>query len=178
MTEDWALLLQAKAGDEGAWRQLTARHQPSLWKWLLFSTRRRNSAEEIQQETWVRIFNVTPRHHAGSFRAYLFRIARNLLLKTSSLDKRLHEVEPDQLEATTTGPLLDLLRSERELWLTRALAALPPAQRDVLQLRFFGQQSLAEIAVILAVPTGTVKSRLHNGINSCREYLKLRGVES
>ena len=174
---DWEQLAAAKEGDQAAWQQLTARHQPLLWKWLLHSCLQQDTATEIQQETWVRIYHVTPRHHAGSFRAYLFRIARNLLLKSLQRDHRLQDTELDLMATATAGPLNDLLRSDRDRWLTRALAALPGEQRDVLQLRFFGEQTLAEIAVVLAVPTGTVKSRLHYGISSCREYLTRRGVE-
>jgi RNA polymerase sigma factor (sigma-70 family) len=174
---DWELLLQSKAGDESAWQQLTSRHQPLLWKWLLLSTRKRDLAEEIQQETWVRMYHVTPSHHAGSFRAYLFRIARNLLLKTFAKEKREQSLDPDEWESTDSGPLNELLHSDRDRWLTMALASLPAEQRNVLELRFLGDQSLAEIAVVLAVPLGTVKSRLHYGISSCREYLERRGVE-
>jgi RNA polymerase sigma factor (sigma-70 family) len=174
---DWELLLQAKAGDETAWQILTTRHQPLLWKWLLLSTRQRDLAQEIQQEAWVRMYHVTPGHHAGSFRAYLFRIARNLLLKSFEKKNRQRVGDLDELESTNHGPLNELLHSDRDRWLANALASLSSEQREVLELRFLGEQSLAEIAVVLALPLGTVKSRLHYGIGSCRKYLVKRGVE-
>jgi len=177
VTEEWELLRRARAGEESAWQQLTDRIQPQLWKWLLLTCRQPDRAREITQAAWVRLYQAEVRDESGSLRAYLFRIARNLLLKGWQREQRRTELEPDQLTTPDDGPWEELVRAERDRWLLRALASLSPEQREVLELRFFGGHSLAEIAAVLAIPAGTVKSRLHYGLNGCRAFLEQKGVE-
>ena len=73
------------------------------------------------------------------------------------------------MAAEQAAPDWQLEQAEEAAQLRRALAALPDGQREVLELRFFGQASLEEIAKVLDCPLGTVKSRLHHGLEKLRQ---------
>jgi RNA polymerase sigma-70 factor, ECF subfamily len=159
---------------EGA-RQVERMYQelgPSLLSY--FSVRHRDAAqaEDLLQDTFVEALREPERLEAAvSPRAYLFGIARNLsrhcyrrarLLRLLML-KRVRETDqPAALE-----PPDERLESMRE-----ALAALPELQREVLELRLQQDLSYEEIAAVLRIPVGTVRSRLHNAVARLRETIE------
>jgi RNA polymerase sigma factor (sigma-70 family) len=101
-----------------------------------------------------------------------------MILRRNALPSvRLEQVGDDLLAARED--LADhMIRSETDAELTAALAALPPAQRRLIELRYFARLEVTEIALVLAVQEGTVKSRLHRTLAAMRARLQCTEVLS
>ena len=140
---------------------------PLLLAYLRGHVGRRGDAEELLQETFV----IAARQPdalaaADSPRAWLFGIARNLardhLRRRRSRDMAALDADP-AAEAVEPDDRLDAMRS--------AIGRLPEPQREVLELRLAQELSYAEIAEALAIPVGTVRSRLHHAVAALRAAL-------
>lgn len=167
MAEDRELISRVAAGDEAAFRQLYERYGDRVFRYALTLVRNLHLAEEVVQETMVAIWR-----GAGSFKGgsrvstWIFGIARNqahALLRREVRGERVPEESltlPDPAEAV-----------EREDRVLSALAKLPPDQREVVVLAFYEGLSYREIARLLGVLEGTVKSRMHFAKRKLREAL-------
>ena len=162
---------------------LIERYQYRLFRYLLFLTGSKETAEDLFQETWVRVLE-RGRQYNGKweFGTWLFAIARHLVI---DLRKRKHPQSPDPLaapgkdakplEVETTGDpsAFELLaRREESERLAGALGRLPAVYREVLLLRFQEDLALEEIAAVVDAPVSTVKSRLYRGLDALRELLE------
>ncbi|MBI5692262.1 MAG: RNA polymerase sigma factor [Verrucomicrobia bacterium] len=126
----------------------------------------RSTAEDLVQDVFVRAFRGFARLAAcASPRAYLFGIARHVGLDALRSHRPTTEL-PAELpapEAPPTDERLEVMRA--------AIAALPDLHREALELKLHHELSYEEIAEILAVPIGTVRSRLHHAVAHLRESL-------
>lgn len=140
-------------------------HGPALLGYL-----RRNgsgdAAEDLLQETFVQALRRPDRlRTAFSPRAWLFAIARNVV-RTAMRRRRPVARLPLEMAERADAPLdpqMDRMRA--------AIAALPPRQRDVLELRLHEELTYQEIATVLDIPVGTVRSRLHHAVRQLREVM-------
>jgi RNA polymerase sigma-70 factor (ECF subfamily) len=169
-----ALLACVAAGDRHALAELYAREGTSLLRYLLHFTSDRGLAEELLQDTFVAVWK-----NAGSFegrsraRAWLFGIARRRACK------RLRRREPpgadldalEEMPASEPEPEAALLAGLAREALLEAIDQLSDIHREVLLLTFVHELSYAEIAGILDVPLGTVKSRLSHAKRALRVLL-------
>jgi len=163
--EDSALLARVAAGDERAFELVYERYAPSLLAYAQTLLGERGPAEEALQDTFVAVWrNARTFEGRSTVRTWLFGICRRQALK------RLRGRRPDPLpeehalEVASDAPQPEavvLARADAAA-VAAALATLPPAQREVLELAFAAELSHAEIAQVLGVPVGTVKSRLFN----------------
>jgi RNA polymerase sigma-70 factor (ECF subfamily) len=166
MPDDEATLLRA----------LHDEHAGPLWRYVVHLTGDRALAEDIVQETLLRAWR-RPRvldQSESSARAWLFTVARNLVIDGTRSARSIHEVDaevvPDRVTADETDALL-------ERWLiSDALATLSYEHRAVVMHAYYGGRSTAEIARELDIPEGTVKSRLHYGLRALRLALQEKGV--
>jgi RNA polymerase sigma-70 factor (ECF subfamily) len=139
-------------------------HAPALLGYL----RRRavdTTAEDLLQETFVQVLRAPEHvHQAASPRAWLFAIARNVSA-TAARRHRPTSPLPLHLPSSEAGEdgRLDAVRC--------AIDSLPQAQREALELRLRDDLSYEEIAIVLDIPVGTVRSRLHNAIQQLRDRL-------
>jgi RNA polymerase sigma-70 factor (ECF subfamily) len=166
---------------------LIERFHYRLFRYLFFLTGSRETAEDLFQETWMRILEKGHLYNGRSkFEAWLFAIARNLyidLLRRStpvSLDELLEaENEKPNFRALDAPPQAErILRQEEESrHLESALCRLPPAHREVLVLRFQEDMALDEIAAVVAAPLSTVKSRLYRGLEMMKSIMEKEGHE-
>jgi len=162
-------VLAVQRGDRDAFASLLARYQNRLYRYLLRWTRETATAEDLFQQTWLKVLENIGRFDAKrNFEAWLFAIARNVAIdhlrryRPESLGepsedggptaRQFSSDDPGALELTMQGELITLVQ--------RALEAQPPADREVLSLRFEEEMKLDEIAEVLGVPLSTVKSRL------------------
>jgi len=161
-----------------------------LFRYLLYLTGRREEAEELFQETWVRVLERGHQYNGKArFETWLFAIARHLVIdrlrrrksagEPASLDELGDpaEAKPGWEPAVSSGrggaSLIDLLAAEEEGQQVRAaLARLPAAYREVLTLRFQEDLQLEEIATVTSAPLSSVKSRLYRGLAELREQLE------
>jgi RNA polymerase sigma-70 factor, ECF subfamily len=158
--------------------QLIVQYQHRLLRYLLYLTGDREMAEDLFQETWMRVLMRGAQFNGNSrFDTWLFTIARNLVIdlrrkKTaSSLEALCEGGEDDRpFEVPAEGPSpLDLYESrENGQRVAEALLSLEPLHREVLVLRFHEELSLEEIAEVTRAPLSTVKSRLYRGLAALR----------
>ncbi len=172
-----ALVRRAKAGNEEAVEALIRAHQDALYQFILRMSGRRDTAEDIVQEAFVRVLGSLGRFDSRyRFSTWLFTIARRLYVNASrKLGPAYDSAAIDARPACLPGPGRaaagrETMRNARSL-VDEALAGLPPHQREIILL--YHQQSwpVAEIAEHLSLPLGTVKSHLYRGRRRMRRYI-------
>ena len=169
-----------KRGNSDALATVMGQYQHRLYRFLLRLTQDPATADDLFQQTWLRVLEKIGRYDASrNFTPWLFSVARNLTIdylrqrRPSSLDEPGERgVAPvQQLVAAGLDPLEQLLEYERGVALATAIAGLPVIHREVLTLRFEEDMKLEEIAEVAGVPLSTVKSRLLRAMQSLRGRL-------
>ena len=167
---------------------LIGQYQFRLFRYLLYLTGRREVAEELFQETWIRVLERGYQYNGkAKFETWLFAIARHLAIdllrrrkspadSPASIDDLSDPadgrtgIEPASPQTATP---IDLLAAEEEGERVRAaLGCLPAAYREVLMLRFQEDLQLEEIAAVTGAPLSSVKSRLYRGLAELRRQLE------
>ena len=158
MQTDEALAARLVDGDELALRELLRRYERPLAAFLHRQTGGRD-VEDLYQETWLRVVRHAARFDSGRrFSTWLFQIAVNLCRDWQRRPPPEPQLGGDEPQVAA------LERSDAALDAARLLAALPAAQREVIVLRYYQDLSEADVAAILDIPLGTVKSRLHQAM--------------
>jgi RNA polymerase sigma-70 factor (ECF subfamily) len=172
---DVELMRRVQGGDETAFTQLMARHRPRVVQFLRALFNDPGRAEDGAQETFLRLWLARERYRPDApLRSYLLRIARNYFLSRVRDEPECLEADVETLESA--GPALplpdDLLVARYRLWrIRRAVASLPAHHRLVFTLAHYEELSYAEIAAVLEIPIGTVKSRMSAAVRLLRERL-------
>ena len=166
-----------RSGDVEAVAALMERYQHRLYRYLLRLVRQPATAEDLFQQTWLRVMerikSYNPEH---SFEGWLFSLAHNLAIdflrryRPESLDEPLPsgQTQTEIIAGSGPGALENLLARERTAGLAECVTELPAVFREVLTLRFEEEMRLEEIATVLALPLGTVKTRLHRALKHLR----------
>lgn len=169
--------------------QLIEQYQHRLMRYLTFLTGKREVAEDLFQETWMRVLLRGAQFNGKArFDTWLFTIARNLVIDLSrkrtmaSLDQ-LRDPEGDEapFEIAEDGPspFDQFCSREDAAEVTTVLLNLHATYREVLLLRFHEELALEEIALVTRAPLSTVKSRLYRGLAALKPELEsLRGERS
>jgi len=160
---------------------LIEQYQHRLYRYLLFLTGNRALAEDLFQETWIRVLERGHQYNAKSkFESWLFAIARNIVIDVSRRKKiaSLEELgdsesnQPFELpDEHSISPLQLLVSRESKQAVQLSLLKIPAYYREVLLLRFQEELSLEEISAVLATPISTVKSRLYRGLTVLKSAL-------
>lgn len=161
---------------------LIEQYQHRLLRYLLFLTGKRDLAEDLFQETWMRVLTRGAQYDGRArFDTWLFTIARNLVIDNSrkrrlaSLDEMTENSEDAQafeIASDEPSPFDHLRSGEQTAHLATVLLKLDTAYREVLSLRFHEELSLEEIASVTHAPLSTVKSRLYRGLAALRPHLE------
>lgn len=182
---DETLMLQYRDGDIDAFQELYRRHSAGLYRFLAWRAPRRDWVDEIAQDSWIALHQARQRYQpSASFRTYLYQIARNRLidlqrqpqaLLASELE-RWHGEQPLFERLADAGQAVGseeaaLEAQQSQAALHAAIHALPAEQKEALVLQQFSGMSLEEIALLVAVPVETVKSRLRYAMRKLREQL-------
>jgi RNA polymerase sigma-70 factor (ECF subfamily) len=175
-TTDWECYRRARRGDEDAWRCLLERHHSRLVKMTYLITGSLAAAHDLAQETLIILLRRGVRHQQGSFGAYLSTIAYHLALKEKKRVSRLYQLDGSGAPDCAASPLDTILQAERDRLIAEAIRSLDGGHRDVLVLRLYGRHSYAEIARMMNLPLGTIKSRIFYAVKTCRNILRQKGV--
>jgi RNA polymerase sigma-70 factor (ECF subfamily) len=170
---DELALRRAQRGEERAWRDLIARFQQPVHAliWRLLAGRARHRVEDLTQETFVRVVRALPRFDPSGpakLSTWILTIAARLAL---------NELRRPELAALVEEPVArertDASAERRRLGsaIASGVAALPDGQRAVLVLAEYHEMSYAEIADVLELDAGTVKSRLSRARAALRAHL-------
>ena len=181
---DLSLLQRIAARDTAALAELYDRHSRLVFGLVLRIVGDRGEAEEILQEAFVRVWTRTDRYEArmGGPLPWIVRVARNCAidrLRARRVRAAVHApgIDVAALEAATpaTGiqsPEAAVLDAESKQTLTDALAGLPAEQRQLIEAAFFEGYTHSELAERFALPLGTVKTRIRNGLIAMRQWLE------
>jgi RNA polymerase sigma factor (sigma-70 family) len=164
-------------GDRSHLALLVERHHSPLIGFLYRMTGgNRTLAEDLAQETFLRMMRAIAQYQQNRpFKPWLYQIATNLARDHyKRADTRLSVSMPEEVEwIGDQSPLPEetLLSNTETEQVIVALRSLPDHQREAVVLRYYEELSLAEIAEVLDVPVGTIKSRLSLGIGRLRDFL-------
>jgi len=187
--DDSVLVRRCKQGDSLAMEHLIIKYQNRIYNVILKMCANRDDAAELSQETFVKaIENINKFEEKSSFYTWIFRIAVNLTInhckRSVKLGLRSIDTLQNDLEVQKRPLLKDYLRDRRTIspeqiaqnkeiyeLLIKALISLDDEQRAVVVLRDIEGMDYAQIANVLEVNLGTVKSRLYRARNNLREIL-------
>lgn len=160
---------------------LVRQYAQPLMRYLLYVTGSQPLAEDLFQETWVRVLEKGGLYDGkAKFKTWLLAVARNLtidhmrrkkLVPMESLETGPDE-QPIDPASELPSPFDALSASETQERIAGALATVHPLYRETVVLRFQQELSLAEIAQMVGVPVPTVKSRLYRGVMALRPALE------
>ena len=176
---DGTLIDRSLRGDAAAYGQLVRKHQDRLHHSITHLLGSADEACDVVQDAFVQAFvKLESFARTAAFYTWLYRIAVNLALSRRRRAK--HHASLDHLRETTNHEPTDcgaapdgqLLQQEQVERVQRALAALSDDYRVVVVMREMDELSYEEIAAILDVPVGTVRSRLSRARDRLRELLK------
>ncbi len=164
-------VLRSQSGDRDALDALLRAVQKPLYHYIISIVREPHSAEDILQEVFVRICRkLVWLREPEIFRSWAYRIASREAFRHLKREQRWAEQERDETVLKTIPAPLKREEFEPELieQLPQMIDALSPASRAVIVLYYLHEMSLAEVADVLEIPLGTVKSRLAYGLTSLR----------
>ena len=185
---DHRLLEATRTGDEVAFAELVRRYRNQITNYVYRMTNDYDLAVDLAQETFMRVYAAAERYQTSyAFSTYIYRIATNLAIselrrrkrrRMVSLTSYFHERESPsdscELEMPDAGPPQDatFVEDERRAAVARAIATLPEKYRAPLVLRDVEERSYEEIASILRMNEGTVKSRINRARSFLRDKLR------
>jgi RNA polymerase sigma-70 factor (ECF subfamily) len=175
---DGALVARAQRGDDAAFSELVQRHASRLLNMVSHLVGSREDAEDLVQETFVQAYRGLGTYQGRSqFFTWLYRIATNRAISThrkrrlETVQRREALVWEQQPGRERSDPGTAVIEAEETQRVQHAIARLPEDRRAVLVLRDIDGLDYAEIAEILQLPAGTVRSRLHRARLELRELL-------
>jgi RNA polymerase sigma-70 factor (ECF subfamily) len=178
---DAALMAQVAQGDRRAIRVLFERYRLIVYRFVLRLAGNSASAEDIVSEVFLELWR-----HAASFEGrarlstWILAIARNKAVSArrgrseEPLDDAVAQAIPD--EASTAEQTLDA--AQRSAALRQCLAQLSAAHREIIDLVYYHEKSVEEVAAIVGAPAATVKTRMFYARRQLAEHLKAAGVET
>ena len=181
---DW--LAAYRDGDQAAFVPFVEAYQRRLVAFFFRLCWDRDRAEDLTQDLFLKLLrNATRYHPEGKLSTYVFRVATNLWIdhyrqtrpqpRFASLDQVLTHDEPGLSQSgrgsEATGPLQDAITVEERQRLRLAIEKLTAPHRLVFEFAIFQELPYGEIASILSIPVGTVKSRMHNSMHALKGLL-------
>ena len=184
---DQEVVERARQGREDAYRELLRRYQRPVFSLIYRMVRDRELSEDLAQETFVKVLNALDSYRPEfKFSSWIFKIANNAAidhlrrrqLDTLSLEGSPQATSPDRVEATALQladrgetPLDELEARELGSAIERAIGRLRPEYRSCIILRHIEGRPYEEIAEILDLPLGTVKTYIHRARSELRDVL-------
>ena len=178
----------ALEGRESAFRELIGRYERPVFSLIYRLVRDREKAEDLSQDTFIKVLNALDRYDPSyKFSSWIFKIAHNTALdqlrrrepETLSLDGSPHARTAAEIEATTLTPASgdespEEFASSREVGeeIERAIGTLRAEYRTAILLCHVEGRAYDEIAEIMGVPLGTVKTFIHRGRNELKKHLE------
>jgi len=179
--QDELLVLQCQEGDGNALRELITRWQPRLKRLAWRLTGRREAAADVTQEAWMAIVRgLKSLDNPARFRIWAYRIVRNKCadwisrraVRRKAVNDLQESAGSNSAGVVTSGEVNAAESADELAQLRRAISALPDEQRAVLALYYLDEMGVTDIATVLSIAPGTVKSRLHQARARLRHALE------
>ena len=174
MKKDHVIIDRLKAGDAAVIDDIVERYKDPLFAFIVRMVNSYDIAEEIFQETWVRVIR-----HINSFRGeakfstWLFQIARNVYRDALRKNKGWSYISIEETDELTCEPAADSADSIEMEDVRNIVAGLPLKMKEVIVLRYYHDLSIREISEVLGCSEGTVKSRTFRALGIIRRKREL-----
>ena len=185
------IIKKAISGDDGAFETLVRTYESFVYNVAYQSLKSQDDAFDVSQEVFIKVYK-----SLGSFRGdckfstWVYRVAQNVVkdflrskenkLKTVSVYETDSDGEEHQLEivdeSTAADPIASFEKKERAALVREAISRLSEEQRAVIVLRDMEGYTYEEIAEMLFLDMGTVKSRINRGRNAIKKFLSERNI--
>lgn len=180
VTSDEVLVQLVAGGDKDAMRALFARHNVRVFRFLTRIVGNDATAEDLLNEAFLEVWRNAGRFEARSqVSTWILAIARFKAL--ASMRRRQHDELDDEasemIEDTTDNPEVTVQKTERSALLQQCLQQLSVAHRQVVDLVYYHEQSIEEVAEIIGVPASTVKTRVFYARKRIAELMAERGLD-
>ncbi|MFW0790942.1 RNA polymerase sigma factor SigE [Gordonia sp. CPCC 205333] len=163
-----------------SWDELVREHADRVYRLAYRLSGNQHDAEDLTQETFIRVFRSLQNYKPGTFEGWLHRITTNLFLdmvrRRNKIRMEALPEEYDRVPANTPDPQQIFADANLDPELQRALDQLAPDFRAAVVLCDIEGLSYEEIATTLGVKLGTVRSRIHRGRQTIRDYLIAQGL--
>jgi RNA polymerase sigma-70 factor (ECF subfamily) len=178
--DDDTLMIRTAEGEEAAFRFLVQRWQKGVLAFMIHMLGSVEEAEDLVQDTFVQVFSKAAKYEPqGLFKSWLFRIAGNRARRRLRRRKVLKWVQFDTTEhevaGNDAGPLVHLEQEETKTRVQKAVAALPPRQRQALVLHRFQGLKYREVAVAMETTVPSVESLMQRAMTALKIELAGKG---
>jgi RNA polymerase sigma-70 factor, ECF subfamily len=172
---DVILINRIAAGDKVAMQALFARHRTSVYRWLLRFVSSEALAEDLLSNVFLDVWRQADRFEGrSSVSTWLMSIARYkaLSVRRGRADEELTEEIEATIADVADDPEVALQKKNRGEMLRRALTGLSTEHREIIDLVYYHEKSIAECSEILGIPAATVKTRMHYARKKLAELVK------
>ena len=179
-TSDEALIERIAAGDKLAMQVLFARHQVRVYRFVLRLVRDQSVAEELVGEVFLDVWRQAGRFEARSTAStWLLAIARYKALSAlrRRTDQELDDDKAATIEDPGDSPEVAVLKQNKGEVLRQCLTALTPEHREIIDLVYYHEKSVEEVAQIVGIGENTVKTRMFYARKRLSELLKAAGID-
>lgn len=175
--DEVSLLRASLAGETEAWGEIVVRYKDAVFGLCLGFLRNRADAEDITHDAFIRAYVNLRRYKLDKkFSTWLFTVTSNLC-RNRLRYRRYHPVvsPPDQVSGGN-DPAHIVAREDRSAAVRAAIDRLPASYRSPIVLRYYNELAYKEIAEILSLPEGTIKTRIHRGKMLLKQVMEKDGV--
>ncbi|NLL83440.1 MAG: RNA polymerase sigma factor [Lentisphaerae bacterium] len=174
--DDIELMLLAKNDDRNAFSELVRRHQKTLLNHFIRRGVQYSDAEDLVQQTYLRLYRYRKRYQPlAKVTTFLFMMARQVWIDELRKRKRATDLTEALAKEVEPPPAMSHSAQHDTIDVAGAVADLPETMQQVIELGIYQGLPYAEIAAILGIPQGTVKSRMFNAIRMLREKFDRQG---
>jgi RNA polymerase sigma-70 factor (ECF subfamily) len=177
---DEILIGRIAQGDRLAMQVLFARHQVRVYRFVLRLVGNQTVAEDLISEVFLDVWRQADRFEGRSaVSTWLLAIARfkALSLMRRKPDQELNEEMARAIEDKSDNPEIAIQKKDKSAALRRCLEALSPEHREVIDLAYYHEKTVLEVAEIVGIPEATVKTRMFYARKRLSELLKTAGID-
>jgi len=179
-TSDEALIGRIASGDRLAMQVLFARHHVRVYRFVLRLVRDESSAEDLISEVFLDVWRQAGRFEGRSaVPTWLLAIARFKALTAlrRKPDEELDEEKAEAIEDQSDDPEVVLAKKDKSAAIRKCLSGLSAEHREIIDLVYYHEKSVEEVAEIVGIPENTVKTRMFYARKRLAELLKAAGIE-
>lgn len=184
---DEELVIDYATGNNHAFDELLSRHRKNVYNYIFFLIKNREMAEDVFQDTFVKaIVNIKQGRYIenGKFKAWIMRIAHNLIIDYFRLERNENTISNDEMEVDllNDAALCDITVEDKIIWaqvlkdVKRLVEYLPDSQREVLEMRYYQDLSFKEIADQIGISINTALGRMRYAIINIRKLAEENGI--
>lgn len=184
---DEELVMSYSIGNNIAFDELLYRHKKRIYNYIFFIVKNKELTEDIFQETFIKaIITIKQGRYTetGKFRAWIMRIAHNLIIDTFRQDKSENTISNDDMEVDLFNNVIfcdgtvedDLIYSQIMYDVKRLVEFLPSTQREVVEMRYYQDLSFKEISEKMNISINTALGRMRYAILNIRKMTEEKGI--